>query len=399
MLLFFIVFVKNTITIIIIVIDDKTNFKILSSYHFAYHHYCTDLLRCQNHGLVLKIGTEVVTFFGYEVRPGSWSLSRSRKDAIADMIFPTNQKQIKASLEPPTSSTLIFQITLRGHRLSTNARLLILAGKSPHGPNTTVPSLTSSKKAIEESVTLHFPDYTLPWIIRSDSSDRAVGAVLYQEHGTSPDEIVHQPIAFASQKYSGAAVNWDTFKKEAYALYYAVTKFGYYLRGNEFVLETDHRNLVWIESSLVPIVVRWRVLLQSHTFQIRHIPGKDNTVADWLSRMCPAPDTTSNLSTINVQPFVPSLQEMFSAVHGGRSLHHGGKRTYLTLCNRFPGHGIPLRVIQDMVSECPICQKDRPPISPLPYITIDFGITVVEFYVFVFHYHCYENHYHYQYCY
>jgi hypothetical protein len=83
--------------------------------------------------------------------------------------------------------------------------------------------------------------------------------------------------------------------------------------------------------------------------------------------MYPAPDTTSNLSTINVQPFVPSLQEMFSAVHGGRSLHHGGKRTYLALCNRFPGHEIPLRVIQDMVSECPICLKDRLPISPLPY--------------------------------
>ena len=35
------------------------------------------------------------------------------------------------------------------------------------------------------------------------------------------------------------------------------------------------------------------------------------------------------------------------------------------LCARFPGHGIPLRVNQDMVSECPICQKDRLPISAL----------------------------------
>jgi hypothetical protein len=82
------------------------------------------------------------------------------------------------------------------------------------------------------------------------------------------------------------------------------------VRGKEFVLETDHRNLVWIESSLVPTVVRWRVLLQSYTFQIRHIPGKDNAVADWLSRMYPVPDTASNLSTVNVQPFVTSLQEM-----------------------------------------------------------------------------------------
>ena len=96
------------------------------------------------------------------------------------------------------------------------------------------------KTAIMESVTLHFPDYSLPWIIRSDSSDHAVGAVLFQMHSSSPDAVIHQPIAFASQKYSGAALNWDTFKKEAFALYFAVTKFSYYLRGKEFVLETDH---------------------------------------------------------------------------------------------------------------------------------------------------------------
>ena len=355
----------------IIVIFD--NFLILASdYADATAKLELVLLRCQNHGLVLKmkkswIGTEVVTFFGYEVRPGSWSLSRSRKDAIADMIFPSNQKQMQSFL----GAANFFHTHIPNYASWASSLYECTAAdfnwKEPTWTKDYRALFDLFKKAIEESVTLHFPDYSLPWIIRSDSSDHAVGAVLYQEHGTSPDEIVHQPIAFASQKYSGAAVNWDTFKKEAYALYYAVTKFGYYLRGKEFVLETDHRNLVWIESSLVPIVVRWRVLLQSYTFQIRHIPGKDNTVADWLSRMYPAPDTTSNLSSINIQPYVPSLQEMFSAVHGGRSLHHGGKRTYLALCNRFPGHGIPLRVIQDMVSECPICQKDRLPISPLPH--------------------------------
>jgi hypothetical protein len=78
--------------------------------------------------------------------------------------------------------------------------------------------------------------------------------------------------------------------------------------------------------------------------------------------MYPLPDTTFHLTTVNVQP---SLHEMFREVHGSRSLHHGAKRTYLALCARFPGHGIPLRVNEDMVSECPICQKDRLPISAL----------------------------------
>ena len=54
---------------------------------------------------------------------------------------------------------------------------------------------------------------------------------------------------------------------------------------------------------------------------------------------------------------------MFHAVRGGRSLHHGAKQTYLALCRRFPGHGIPLRVVQDLVIEYPLRQKDRLPIQ------------------------------------
>ena len=61
------------------------------------------LIRCQLHRLVLKIkkswiGAAVVTFFGYEVRPGSWGLSNSRKEAISNMIFPANQKQMQSFL-------------------------------------------------------------------------------------------------------------------------------------------------------------------------------------------------------------------------------------------------------------------------------------------------------------
>ena len=47
--------------------------------------------------------------------------------------------------------------------------------------------------------------------------------------------------------------------------------FCYYLRGKEFVLETDHRNLIWIESSQVPIIVRWCVLLQSYEIGRAHV--------------------------------------------------------------------------------------------------------------------------------
>ena len=79
--------------------------------------------------------------------------------------------------------------------------------------------------------------------------------------------------------------------------------------------------------------------------------------------MYPPPTTQTTLFTIST-PL--TVQQMFDAVHGGRSLHHGAKRTYLALCRQFPGHGIPLHIVQDLVSECPICQKDRLPMHTIP---------------------------------
>jgi hypothetical protein len=55
------------------------------------------LERCQQHHLVLKMkkswmGTTIVTFFGYEVQPGSWRLPKSRKDSISQTISPTSRR-------------------------------------------------------------------------------------------------------------------------------------------------------------------------------------------------------------------------------------------------------------------------------------------------------------------
>lgn len=72
-------------------------------------------------------------------------------------------------------------------------------------------------------------------------------------------------------------------------------------------------------------------------------------MADWLSRMFP--ETSSTLSTIQLS-LTPA--EMFNEVHGKRALHYGAKRTYLALCKRFPGHGISMQHVQDLVAECPM---------------------------------------------
>ena len=151
-------------------------------------------------------------------------------------------------------------------------------------------------------------------------------------------------------------------------------------------------------------MVRWRVFLQSFVMFVRHIAGTKNTAADWLSRMhayvsseridklpeehgdascllscmleypglqAPAVHFAEELTTVCAaeraaeavetapEQKVWTHSEMFSEVHGGRKLHWGARRTWQALNKRFPGHGISFRAIEDIVSSCPICQKDR----------------------------------------
>ena len=91
-------------------------------------------------------------------------------------------------------------------------------------------------------------------------------------------------LALLSEKLSPTAQKWDTYKRECYGIVSSVKKCEWFLRGKPFVVETDHRNLTYMEQSTQAIVIRWRVLLQSYPIiAIRHIPRTQNLVADWLS--------------------------------------------------------------------------------------------------------------------
>ena len=65
------------------------------------------------------------------------------------------------------------------------------------------------KDALKNASALYFSDYDLPWFIRCDASQYAVGMVLYQVWISPSGEKVNQPIAFASKRFSKPATNWD----------------------------------------------------------------------------------------------------------------------------------------------------------------------------------------------
>ena len=145
------------------------------------------------------------------------------------------------------------------------------------------------KAACLQAPILSFPDFNKPFLLETDASGRGLGAVLSQKQADGR----YHPITYASRVMNETEQRYHSNKQEFLALKWAVTEqFHEYLspygkNRNEFVVRTDNNPLTYIFSSanLDAAGQRWVARLASYNFSLEYQKGKDNTVADFLSRM------------------------------------------------------------------------------------------------------------------
>jgi transposase InsO family protein len=129
---------------------------------------------------------------------------------------------------------------------------------------------------------LIYPDFTKPFILTTDASNFALGAVLSQNQNGR-----EHPICYASRTLNVHECNYSTIEKELLAIVWATKYFRPYLFGRKFKIQTDHRPLNWLMSLKEPNskLVRWRLKLEEFNYEIEYKPGKINNNADALSRI------------------------------------------------------------------------------------------------------------------
>ena len=143
------------------------------------------------------------------------------------------------------------------------------------------------KEACTSAPVLGYPDYSLSFMLHTNSSTDGLGAVLYQQQGESKDDM--RVIAYASRSLTSSEISYAPHKLEFLALKWAVTdKVNEYLYGeNQFEVYTDNNPLTYIltKAKLDACRQRWVADLANFNFTLHYKPGSTNTIADALSRI------------------------------------------------------------------------------------------------------------------
>lgn len=156
----------------------------------------------------------------------------------------------------------------------------------------------------EKSLLVHF-DPNKELHLTCDASSSGVGGVLSQKQDDR-----EEPVLFASGTLSKTERNYSQLEKEALSIIYCLKKFSKFLLGRKFVIFTDHQPLTSLFNPRKGLSItaasrlqRWSIILSAYRYEIKYLKGKDNVVADALSRLCIKTKNGVDIATTLINTF------------------------------------------------------------------------------------------------
>ena len=267
-----------------------------------------------------------VQYLGHKVSKDGVDITDERKKHIGEMRRPV----IVSELHSFVGLVNFFRDHVKGFATVTIPLYEILADKK-NKPKSTIQWTERSdnawqqlKDAVANAPILHFLRPKGDIFLYTDASDQALGGHLIQVVDGIP-----YTVCFLSKKFAAVQSRWSTTDKELFAIVYCVLKLRAMLGGRYFTVYTDHKTLThWNSLNDSPKVCRWKQRMTEFTFNVVHIDGIHNNVADALSRLCSGtsgpvkkrrPPTLQNIPRFFPQASIPRDDRAGSRLNKARA--------------------------------------------------------------------------------
>lgn len=226
-----------------------------------------------------RIATNQLSYLGYDIEEKTTKPKELHLQQIAATPKPASKKEMQAFLGlvnwvrgyVPDLATLCVPL-----------QDLIQKDKKFRWTPEAEEAWPKLKAAIERPRKLTRPHPDWRYILQTDASDVGMGAVLMQKNPEGGEVIIH----YASAGLNRRERKYHCNEKECLAVIWAIRKYRAYLEDRPFTLRTDNKGLVWLNNfhSERAKLTRWSLLLQEFSFNVEHVPGKENQLPDFLSR-------------------------------------------------------------------------------------------------------------------
>ena len=324
-------------------------------------------LRFRKHHLFLKakkcyFGYAELDFVGKVLSEKGLQMSQKKIRSVLDFPKPVLAKQLKSFL----GTVNYFRDFIRNQSSIVHPLHQLILNYNKSKKIIWTPEADACfdlvKTETSKCTTMHFLDDLASIGLQTDASDYGVGGYLFQTVDGKEN-----PVAFVSKSLSKTQLRWSVIQKEAYAIFYSCTYLKSLLRDRKFTIFTDHNNLLYISQNSNPMIVRWLMALSEFSFTVEFIPGKDNGIADSMSRLCrnnmvdfPSEYTPIAVLSANIiTKFKLSTDhyKIIGSVHNSVVGHYGLERTLVRLQRIKQKWQFQRQHVRWFIDHCPCCQK------------------------------------------
>lgn len=222
---------------------------------------------------------KTILFLGHQISSEGIQLDNSRTDAISKFPAPRNVKELRAFLGLVNYERRFCE----GFSGMTVPMLKLLRKREPWcWGSEQKEAFDKIKQAFLNATIIMHPDCSKTFYIQCDGSDYAIGGTLFQRSLSGEREV----LAYTSVTLKGSQLRYTVTEKEMMALVHCLRQWRNLILGRKLIVITDHKALSFLLSCKLKSsrISRWIMFVQEFNFDIIHCAGKDNVVADTLSR-------------------------------------------------------------------------------------------------------------------
>ena len=161
------------------------------------------------------------------------------------------------------------------------------------------------KKGLADVMSLSFLAPEAPLMLATDASSTDLGGALNQADNNN----IWHPLGFFSRKLSLTERNYSPYVRELLAVFSSLKFFSHILEGHQFVIQMDHKPLVRAllqrPEKASPRQLNQLDYISQFCVTFKYVPGKDNVVADALSRV----EAVDMPTSLNAETIYEAQQE------------------------------------------------------------------------------------------